>query len=282
MKIFILLLGVLALRLPVMASFAPNADIGAPPDVDDVLQAIADDKFRALCREFDVDADGKLSLAEAGEVTELPVPMSGITSLEGIEYFTALILLDCSDNELTALDVSHNTELALLWCNGNRLTTIDVSHNHALTHLDCRDNELTALVSENKLLTVLDCGANRLGTLDLSKDPSLASLFCNGNHLTTLDLSHNAALTDLECSDNRLTMLNVLQNKELMSLYCYGNRLSSLDVSENTMIAELYCGGQTTDGTTARELRLTLPTDLKQMWESESANHVYNTDVILL
>jgi hypothetical protein len=37
---------------------------------------------------------------------ELNVESSGITSLAGIQHFTALTLLDCSDNLLTALDLS--------------------------------------------------------------------------------------------------------------------------------------------------------------------------------
>lgn len=48
------------------------------------------------------------------------------------------------DNQLTSLDVSHNTALADLWCGSNQLTVLDVSYNSGLTRLYCESmNSLT-------------------------------------------------------------------------------------------------------------------------------------------
>ncbi|MDR3235754.1 MAG: hypothetical protein LBT48_03390, partial [Prevotellaceae bacterium] len=49
----------------------------------------------------------------------------------------------CSDNQLTALDVSKNTALRVLRCGGNELPTLDVSKNAALIELECYKNQLT-------------------------------------------------------------------------------------------------------------------------------------------
>jgi len=63
---------------------------------------------------------------------------------------TALANLECSNNQLTALDVSGANKLGFLFCNDNQLTALDVSKNTSLTALDCSTNQLTALdVSNN-------------------------------------------------------------------------------------------------------------------------------------
>ena len=51
----------------------------------------------------------------------------------------------CYNNQLTSLDVSHNTALTQLACSNNQLTSLDVSHNTALTWLWCYNNQLTSL-----------------------------------------------------------------------------------------------------------------------------------------
>ena len=54
------------------------------------------------------------------------------------------------DNQLTAMDLTHNPTLAELYLSGNLLSSLDVSANTVLTVLDCSDNQLTSLdVSAN-------------------------------------------------------------------------------------------------------------------------------------
>jgi hypothetical protein len=85
----------------------------------------------------------------------------GLTSLKGIEYFTALERLECYINQLTALDISQNTALECLECRRNQLTALDVSRNTALTYLNCNENQLTALdVSQNTALEYFACYNN--------------------------------------------------------------------------------------------------------------------------
>ena len=166
----------------------------------------------------------------------------GLTSLKGIEYFTALEYLDCRRNQLTALDVSQNTTLTSLHCNDNQLTALDVSQNTALTELYCGGNPLTALdVSQNTALESLNCVRNQLTTLDISRNIALTELDCQGNQLTALDVSRNTALTELGCQGNQLTVLDVSRNTVLDGLDCGGNRLTSLDVSRNAALEGLGC-----------------------------------------
>ena len=69
----------------------------------------------------DMDADGQLSEEEVSGVTGIDVSGMGIQDLKGIEYFTELESLDCSDNELTSLDLSANAKLQILKAESNCL-----------------------------------------------------------------------------------------------------------------------------------------------------------------
>lgn len=81
-----------------------------------------------------------------------------ISDLTGIELFTALQLLDCSENNLTHLDLSKNTALRELHCNHNDIPSLDLSNNTALVYLRCNSTNLTSLdLSKNTALQELYC-----------------------------------------------------------------------------------------------------------------------------
>jgi hypothetical protein len=161
-------------------------------------------------------------------LTELGVNDSYIASLAGIEYFTALEVLDCMSNYLTALDVSALTSLKELYCNINSLTALDVSALTALEKLDCYANRLTALnVSALTALKWLNCSANRLTALDVAGLSALERLECDDNALTALNVSKLAALDNLDCSNNLLTALNVSGLTGMRYLKCRNNRLAN-------------------------------------------------------
>ena len=204
-----------------------------------------DENFRSyVSDEFDSNKDGKLSGEEIGDVNIIYVSESGIESLKGIEYFSALTYLDCSYNQLSNLDVSQNIALTELECQENQLSSLDVSKNTVLDRLVCKSNQLTDLdVSKNTALVYLNCDDNQLTSLDVSKNTALVYLFCSQNQLTSLDVSKNTALEPLGCSDNQLTSLDVSQNTALVVLYCPHNQLTDLDVSQNTALRYLACDG---------------------------------------
>ncbi len=171
----------------------------------------------------DKNGDGQISEKEASVAKGLCLSFGArIRNLDEIKYFTALEYLDCSDNQLTSLDLSNNTALTNLRCGYNQLTSLDLSNNTALTNLDC--------------------GYNQLTSLDLSKNTALTDLYCYGNQLTSLDLSNNTALTNLRCGNNQLTSLDLSNNTALTNLRCGNNQLTSLDLSNNTALTNLRCG----------------------------------------
>ena len=203
-----------------------------------------DDNFREYLLDQDYGKDGVLTEREIMNITEMDVYDMEISSLQGIEYFTALTVLDCDDNELTTLDISKNTALVKLYCSVNHLTSLDITNNVALKRLLCYDNELTSLdVSKNTALTYLDCEENKITALDVSMCTELELLACGYNELTQLDISNLSYLEYLYCNDNYLTTLDVSSNPNLEYLKCYDNQLSSLDISNNPNLWLVFCDG---------------------------------------
>jgi Leucine-rich repeat (LRR) protein/PKD repeat protein len=187
------------------------------------------------------DDEIQVSEAEAYDGT-IDVAIQGIAGMTGLEAFVNLTRLECSENQLTSLDVSANTKLDNLSCGGNQLTSLDVGSNTALETLWCDQNQLTSLdVSANTIITSLSCGSNQLAGLDLSVNTALASLSCGSNQMTGLDVSANTALTYLDCVRNQLTALDLSANTALTTLYCYNNQLTGLDVSAQTDLEQLSC-----------------------------------------
>ena len=127
-----------------------------------------DANFRSIVTEnYDTDKDGNLSDTEIAAVEKIDCVDKGISSLKGIEYFTALKVLLCSQNQLTVLDVSKNIELSLLSCYRNQLATLDIGKNAVLEELYCDGNQLTTLnINENPSLKFLRCRRNQLSALN--------------------------------------------------------------------------------------------------------------------
>ena len=197
--------------------FALLVPVSAFADVTINEANFPDANFRNWLLEQDYGQDGVITTKEIAEITEIDVSYMEISSLKGIEYFAALTGLDCSNNQLTRLDVTNNTALRWLYCNDNQLTRLDVSKNTALWELWCRDNQLTNLnVSGCTALSWLSCENNQLTRLDVTKNTALNGLDCSNNQLTSLDVSKNTALESLYCGNNQISGENM--NKLISSL----------------------------------------------------------------
>ena len=203
---------------------------------------------------------------------EAGILMDGVTSLAGIEYFTALKWLIIPNHELSEIDVSSNPYLITLSVSGNPLVALNISNNprleqlhlhyhndrSLLTELDLSNNlELRSLIvrndsnygkslitelniSSNPSLYHLDVSGNQLTRLDVSNNPALSSLNVSRNQLTELDVSNNPALYSLDVSRNQLTELDISNNPALYSLYVAINLLTGLDISNNHNLTRLW------------------------------------------
>ena len=164
-----------------------------------------DANFRSIVSDnFDKNGDGYLTESEIAAVKEISVYDEGISSLIGIEYFTALEYLDCTGNDLSSVMMRYNTTLKELYCDDNQLLFVDVKGCTALTDLHCNINEMNDLdISGCTALEYLDCSNNYLSELDLSDCPELEELQCYGTWIDTLDISGCPNLVNLYLNGTR-------------------------------------------------------------------------------
>ena len=257
------------------------------------------------------EGDIVLTQEDITNTTSLDLSNRNLNNLEGLEVFTNVTELNCSNNPLTSLDVSVFSELKELNCNNcfNQSSAsrsysngvLDLSENTKLQTLSCAENGLTSLIlPDTQTLYWINCSSNRLTTLDVSKNPVLDYLSCMNNQLTMIDVSKNTALTFLELDDNQLTTLDITQNvlletlwvprnkltaldvssnETLNRLFCNENQLVQLDISNNVLLQGLGCGNQRTADNAEQKLILVLNESQQQLWESTWENDNYNVVV---
>jgi Leucine-rich repeat (LRR) protein len=108
-------------------NFDPQRDLeelkaeeaAASPLPGDTVLRFPDPGFEAAVREIIGKPEEDIIASDVAEITDLDVSGRGIADLTGIEYFAALKVLDCRENRLTTLDVSHNFALKKLYCSHN-------------------------------------------------------------------------------------------------------------------------------------------------------------------
>lgn len=235
---------------------------------------------------IDVNNDSEIQVTEAMQVIYLDVQHDFsfpndifITSLEGILSFVNLQDLNCTNNQLTSLNVSGLTGLITLDCSANQLATMNLNGLTNLQRLICAGTgnqfgslDLTGLTNLKVVicafnglsglnlngltnLETLNCGFNNFTTLDVSSLTNLQALHCSGaGLLISLDVSGLANLQELNCSNNfnlqelyisgnQLTTLTLTDLPNIITLECTDNPLTILDVSGLTNLQNLNCSG---------------------------------------
>ncbi len=190
--------------------------------------AFADANFKkALVENYAINTnkDGEIQKSEAEAFNgKVDVKAKKIAKLNGLEYFVNITELDCSNNNLTSLDLTKNTKLQKVFCQHNQITEI------ATKGVSTKSVSTKALaLSANVLLEVLDCSYNKLASIDLTANVKLKDLDCSHNLLETLNVSKNVDLSVLDCSYNKFPVLTLTAN----------TKLTNLNVSNNEVLTEL-------------------------------------------
>ena len=211
------------------------------PDLEDESD---DPAYEVSANKIDANDDGEISIAEAENVVYLEIDRVGVSNLSELSYFANLEgLMIYEEDNLTTIDLSHNTTLKYLEFENCGLRALDLSYNTALKSLWCTDNQIANLnVSKNTALEYLICDGNQLEELDVSHNTALKALYLDHNKLTNLDITNNTNLMYLSCDANGLSVLDVSNNTKLVEILCYENRLTRLDVSNNVSLIYLECG----------------------------------------
>ena len=252
--------------VPLFETLAPSALL-MEMSADDSI-TFADPKLDEYIRKTYGGGD-RISKSTAETITVLDISGLEIGSLAGIEHFIHLVSLDCSNNDLTALDISKNFELETLIASHNSITLlaaqINLTNNKQLKHLDLSHNKISGslYMNENILLAYADLSHNQFSSIGFTQNsellyiniennririanvtgnPRLKELYAANNVMTHIDLSKNTALMKLDVSDNQLTELDITNSPALETVKISINRLlTAFDISQNPALRHIDC-----------------------------------------
>jgi Leucine-rich repeat (LRR) protein len=221
--------------------------------------------------------DSANNLTDAARIqSNLTVSLLGVADLKGIEGFSLLASLNCTNNKLTRLPNNLPVTLQNINIEYNQITALPEELPINLRIFNCSDNLLTQLPANLPAnLRILDCSHNQISALPKTLPTELTTLFCSDNLLTSLPVLP-IKLEGLKCSYNKLKTLPLLPkplirlscqyNDELKCLPFLPNNLINLDISKTivcvpnivtTLDIQLY------DGFASKPINLPLCNDLR-------------------
>jgi Leucine-rich repeat (LRR) protein len=173
---------------------------------------VPDDNFEKYLTDIKFDygePNDSVPIAKIKSCSSLSIQNMNIKDLTGIEYFTEIDRLECSNNQIEQLNLSNNNLLRVLRCDNNKLQSINLLGNETITFFNCSYNELSNLdVKTNIHLYDFNCGHNYLKELDVSGISNLTFMYCNDNLLEkfivkevrpiVIDARNNSNLTCIE------------------------------------------------------------------------------------
>ena len=150
---------------------------------------IPDDNFEQALIDLGYDdvLDDSVLTVNINIILILNIEDQGISDLTGIEGFTALQVLNCSNNDLSSADFSNNPILS----------SLDISDNYNLAEIELSNNYF--------LTTFIGNGLNILAQIDLTNNDSLVNFSINNSEVVQIDLSNKPNLYEVNiCSFNNL------------------------------------------------------------------------------
>ncbi|MBO7140567.1 MAG: hypothetical protein J6W19_08375 [Prevotella sp.] len=243
-----------------------------------------DNNFLLYVKDLDPNTNGVLTDAEIAEVTEIDVQGKNISSLRGIEFFTALTKLNCSHNNLSQLNLSKNTKLTYVDCCVNSIDTerfylmvtgLPTLKKYVGGTLITNDNAVPTQLANEKGWQVKSEYGDAIGGVLVAPQNFPDQQFRNcvekefdkdedylldTNELlnaTRLDAQGYMYLRDftglrylyylkyLNIRGKFAGAIDVSKNKWLEELNCESNDLTSLDVTKNTKLKKLICNYNT-------------------------------------
>ncbi|MCL2399189.1 MAG: stalk domain-containing protein [Defluviitaleaceae bacterium] len=147
------------------------------PTGEDITDAFTCEYFLSAVRSLpEVPNTGPIFTSHVEEIESFAIDGSlassgNITNLDGIEYFTGLVLFEVTQTQITELDLSSNTLLTSIRANNNQLENVVLPQSGNLAFIHLAGNYLTDLDVRNAL----------------DSDIENLFLFVNGNDMTDPD-----------------------------------------------------------------------------------------------
>ena len=196
---------------------------------------------------FDINGDGLLSDNEAASANVITCNSQGVTSLKGIEYFTELTRLGCTDGNLTSLDLTNLHKMEWLDCARNRISYLRISKTYTWDYICIAGNNLGSIsLQDMASVRCLDCAGNPMGSVDISGCSGMERLYCMSCSLTSLNVSGCSKLLTILANSNQLGSIDISSCPKLRYLDIRSNSLSSLDISRCPDVLRAYRSGTRT------------------------------------
>ena len=204
---------------------------------------------------YDDVLDDSVITSNISKVKTLNIGWKGIQSLQGIQDFKYLEVLDVRTNKLSSLDVTRNLFLKQLYTdntlipaeNYNTISSLDLSNNLNLQILSVLDNKLTSLdVTRNINLTELyinnnhSTSNNAISSIDISRNTKLLIFKAGMLPMSSINLTNNTLLQELSLTSMPITSVNLSNLNNLVTLNLGGTQLTSLDLSSKIKLETLY------------------------------------------
>ncbi len=192
---------------------------------------------------IDTNGDDEICIDEAEAITSLNIFNEdyNISSLNGIEYFTNLELINIQLQNIQHYDFSNNKKLKYLYLPYNNLVveSIDVSNNYELVRLVIYNTNFEEIdITNNIKLEVFNFESRELKELDLSENLMLTStsLRIENAPISEIDISNNPLLRSLEIRDgNNIDNIDASYSSNLDYVRISSTTLHTLNVSTNSL-----------------------------------------------
>ena len=164
---------------------------------------IPDENFKAFLlanKSINTDSDTTtISIAEAEAYTgDIVFNYMSVSSIAGIEAFVNIASVAGTGNDLTTVDLSHNTKLKSIYFKYNTIMALNISNNTELTDIEINYNNLTSLdVSNNLALVNMACNFNpNLSSICIASTQVATSSTWLKDANATFDACHETGIDD--------------------------------------------------------------------------------------
>lgn len=199
-------------RIILLAVLIISLMFGTAYASESIKDVFPDENFRAVvCDAAGIDDDTDSFSAwkeEISGITQIHAPVSGISSLDGIENLTELKVLDISGNEVETLEIAALTKLEILIADNCRFENVDLRKNTKLKSVylqNCMISRLKLPSGVEKLYVY----GNKLTGVDISSCENLSELNLSENSVNEIDLKGNTSLGYLWLNDNRIWRISL-------------------------------------------------------------------------
>lgn len=250
----------LAIAAGILTPFTANAATQCEPGVSTVAECVKDP---VLAQDIATQAmlsgpDAVLQQSSIGRITVLTLDGQTISSLEGLEHFPELTMVQISNTGVTDLSpLSNLPKLGILEIDNDKISDFSpIAKLPALKNLSAQNSGFSDLspLSGLKNLDVMLLKGNGITSLKPLKDhKSLRTFDVSDNNIS--DLSPLAGLTQLkgfEADDNNISDISAFSNfTNLEWVQLRNNHITDISPLLNAPLTTLIAQGQTTTLPTA-------------------------------